>query len=171
MPLTRLNIPAFGGVSSGDPVTAPRAAEGGGQSMHRAVGASFAGAALLAAALSAWAIGCGAPGAPASSAARSRHAFDWIQRQVGGRTEAEVERLLGKPDSREPRLADDEVWIWWNYTFLDGEQYPPEVRGQVVHLEITFDRPPGLPGRDAPHAAWRVAGPLSVSFSRKLPGS
>jgi hypothetical protein len=140
--------------------------------MHRAAAGSFAGAALLTAALGVWALGCGAPGAPgapASSAARSRHAFDWIQRQVGGRTEAEVERLLGKPDSRAPRPAGDEVWIWWDYTFLDGEQYPPEVRGQVVHLEITFDRPPGLPGRDAPHASWRVAGPLSVSFSRQLP--
>jgi hypothetical protein len=124
----------------------------------------------VAAAISAGALGCGAP-ASSSNAARSRHSFDWIQRQAAGKTESQVERLLGKPDAREPRLIDDEVWIWWDYTFLDGEQYPPEVRGQVVHLEITFDKPPGTAGQDVPHAAWRVAGPSSVNFSRKLPRS
>jgi hypothetical protein len=123
--------------------------------------------ASLAAALLAGAFGCGAP----SSAARSRHSFDWIQRQVTGKTEAEVESILGKPDTRESRLVDDEVWIWWDYTFLDSEQYPPEMHGQVVHLEITFDRPAGAAGRDAPRAAWRVAGPFSVNFSRRLPRS
>jgi hypothetical protein len=129
---------------------------------------SFAGIAFAAAVIAAGALGCGTP---ASSAARSRHSFDWIQRQAIGRTEAEVERLLGKPDARELRLIDDEVWIWWDYTFLDGDQYPPEMRGQIVHLEITFDKPPGSERRDAPHVTWRVSGPFAVNFSRTLPSS
>jgi len=102
-------------------------------------------------------------------AARSRQPFDQIQRLVTGKTEAEVERLLGRPDARESRLIDDDVWIWWDYTFLDGEHYPPELRGQAVHLEITFDRPAGIAAQDQPHAAWRVAGPFSVNFSHRLP--
>jgi hypothetical protein len=113
----------------------------------------------------AW-VGCGAP---ASGAPRWKQSFDEIQRQVTGRTEAEVEQILGKPDTRESRQLGDDVWIWWNFTFLDGNQYAPEVRGQVVHLEIAFDPPPGPPGSDVSHAAWRVAGPLSVNFSRRLP--
>ena len=131
-----------------------------------AVPGSIVSMLFLAAAIGAGALGCGAP---VSSAARSRHSFEWIQRQVTGRTEAEVERILGKPDVRESCLIDDELWIWWDYTSLEGEQYPPEMHGMVVHLEITFDKPPGMEGRDAPHAAWRVTGPFSVSFSRRVP--
>lgn len=107
--------------------------------------------------------GCRAP------AARSRHSFDQIQHLVAGRTELEVECLLGSPDTRESRLADDDVWIWWDFTFLDGEQYAPELRGQIVHLEITFDRPSTIEGQRLPRAAWRIAGPFSVNFSRRLP--
>jgi hypothetical protein len=106
---------------------------------------------------------------PAPGVPRWRQSFDEIERRVTGKTEAEVEQILGKPDTREARLVDDDVWIWWDFTFLDGEQYAPEVRGQVVHLEITFDKPQGTEGRDVPHAAWRVAGPYSVNFSRRLP--
>jgi hypothetical protein len=102
---------------------------------------------------------------------RSERSFDQIQRLVAGKTEIEVERLLGPPDSREARLEDDEVWIWWDYTFLDGDQYAPELRGQAVHLEITFRKPVVAEGQDAPKAAWRVAGPFSVNFSRKVPRS
>lgn len=107
--------------------------------------------------------GCHAP------AARSRHSFDQIQHLVAGRTELEVECLLGSPDTRESRLVDDDVWIWWNFTFLDGEQYAPELRGQIVHLEITFDRPFAVEGQQVPRASWRIAGPYSVNFSRRLP--
>jgi hypothetical protein len=113
--------------------------------------------------------GCGGCGGPASGAPRWKHSFDEIERQVTGKTEAEVEQILGKPDTREARLVDDDVWIWWDFTFLDGEQYAPELRGQVVHLEITFDKPPEIAGQDVPHTAWRVAGPYSVNFSRRLP--
>jgi hypothetical protein len=90
--------------------------------------------------------------------ARSSQSYDQIRELVTGRTATEVERLLGKPDLRETVL-DDQRWVWWNYTFLDGDQYAPEIRGQVVHLEITFQAPP-TPGVDA-----RV-GPLSVSYSK-----
>jgi hypothetical protein len=91
--------------------------------------------------------------------ARSSQSYDQIRELVTGRTATEVERLLGKPDLRETVL-DDQRWVWWNYTFLDGDQYAPEIRGQVVHLEITFQTPP-TPGAEA-----RVGGPLSVSYSK-----
>src|ERR1700688_1724305 len=103
--------------------------------------------ACLATAIHACWIGCGThtAGTP-----RSRLSFDQIQSRVAGKTEAEVESILGKPDTREARLVDDDVWIWWDFTFLDGEQYAPEVRGQVVHLEITFDKPPRLTAAQRP---------------------
>ncbi|HXM70231.1 MAG TPA: hypothetical protein VN970_03795 [Thermoanaerobaculia bacterium] len=125
-------------------------------------------AACLAVTMGASWIGCGAR---AAGPPRSQLSFDLIQSRVVGKTEAEVERILGMPDTREARLVDDDVWIWWDYTYLDGERYAPEVRGQIVHLEITFDKPPGLAGQDLPKAAWRVAGPFSVNFSRRAPKS
>jgi hypothetical protein len=91
--------------------------------------------------------------------ARSSQSYDQIRELVAGKTATEVERLLGKPDLRETVL-DDQRWVWWNYTFLDGDQYAPEIRGQVVHLEITFQKPP------TPDADARVGGPLSVSYSK-----
>jgi hypothetical protein len=120
----------------------------------------------MAAAIGSGGLGCGAP---APGVPRSQQPFDQIQREVSGKSEAEVETLLGRPDAHESRLVGDEVWIWWNFTFLDGDQYSPDVRGQVVHLEITFDKPVTGADPDVPHAAWRVAGPFSVNFSRRLP--
>lgn len=58
-----------------------------------------------------------------------------------------------------------ELWVWWNYTYLDGEDYPPEERGRVVHLEITFDRM-SEDGKLSPEGELRVAGPLSVMYTR-----
>ena len=102
--------------------------------------------------------GCG------HGAARSGQSFDEIRKLVSGKTAAEVTALLGKPDSRQKVLIDDERWIWWNYTVLDGDEYPTDMRGKVVHLEITFTRPqepaPGS-GRDV----WRVSSPFGVSYS------
>lgn len=121
---------------------------------------------FLAAAIGGGWTGCGAR---AAGSPRSQMSFDKIQSRVAGKTEAEVEQILGKPDTREVRLVDDDVWIWWDYTFLDGAQYAPELRGQIVHLEITFDKPPGVEGRDLPKAGWRVGGPFSVNFSRRAP--
>lgn len=90
---------------------------------------------------------------------RSHRSYDQIRDLVAGKTATEVEQLLGKPDLRETVL-DDQRWIWWNYTFLDGDQYAPEIRGQVVHLEITFQNP-STPGADV-----RVGSSLSVSYSK-----
>ncbi len=95
--------------------------------------------------------------------ARSQRSYDQIHDLVTGKTGAEVEHLLGPPDLRESVL-DDQRWIWWNYTFLDGDQYAPEIRGQIVHLEIVLKKPPGSIA--LPIAQWRAAGPLAVSYSK-----
>jgi hypothetical protein len=55
-----------------------------------------------------------------------------------------------------------ELWVWWDYTYLDGNNYPPEERGKVVHLQITFDRI-SRDGKYSPKGELRVKGPLSVS--------
>jgi hypothetical protein len=91
--------------------------------------------------------------------ARSHRSYDEIRDLVAGRTAAEVERLLGPPDVRQSVL-DDQRWVWWSYTVLDGPQYAPEVRGQLVHLEITFQKTA---------TEWRVSGPLAVSYSLPAP--
>jgi len=96
------------------------------------------------------------------SGARSRRSFDEISGQVAGKTAAEVEALLGRPDAREKLPIGDWRWIWWNYTFLDGDGYPPELRGKVVHLEIMFSNPMQS---DVPDSQWRVVGPLAVSYA------
>jgi hypothetical protein len=101
--------------------------------------------------------------------ARSPRSYDQIRELVAGKTAGEVERILGRPDVRETVL-DDQRWIWWSYTFLDGDQYAPEIRGQVVHLEIILQNPQG-PGAAVPLAEWRVEGALSVSYSKPSPGS
>lgn len=98
--------------------------------------------------------------------ARSSRSYDQIRDLVAGKTAAEVERLLGQPDARET-ILDEARWVWWNYTFLDGDQYAPEIRGQVVHLEILF-RNPGSARKTAPLDLWRVDGPLAVSYSTPL---
>jgi hypothetical protein len=90
--------------------------------------------------------------------AKSQRSFDQIRELVQDRTASEVEKILGKPDMQEAVL-DEQRWVWWNYTFLDGDQYAPEVRGQVVHLEILFRS-------SSSSAGLRVAGPLAVSYSR-----
>jgi hypothetical protein len=98
--------------------------------------------------------------------ARSPRSYDQIRDLVTGKTGAEVESLLGPPDLRESVL-DDQRWIWWNYTFLDGDQYAPEIRGQIVHLEIILKKPSGLA---LPIAQWKAIGPLAVSYSKPSRG-
>lgn len=95
--------------------------------------------------------------------ARSQRSYDQLRDLVTGKTGAEVERLLGPPDLRESVL-DDQRWIWWNYTFLDGYQYAPEIRGQIVHLEVVLKKPSG--SMAIPIEKWRAAGPLAVSYSK-----
>jgi hypothetical protein len=84
---------------------------------------------------------------------------------VAGKTAVEVEQMLGQPDVRQPVLLDDLRCIWWNYTFLDGVQYAPELRGEVVHLEIVFENPAAPGEAPRPTAEWRVSGPQAVSYS------
>jgi hypothetical protein len=98
-------------------------------------------------------------------AARSDRSFDQICDLVSGKTAHEVEVLLGAPDLRREVLPGDERWIWWNYTFLDGDSYPPEMRGQVVHLEISLTAPPDASEPHLLHPELRVDSPLAVSYS------
>lgn len=92
-----------------------------------------------------------------------RGSFDQIQYLVQGRTAQEVASLLGKPDREEKTVLGDQRWTWWYYTYLDGASYAPEVRGQVVHLEIVFEKPDSG-GDQVPAAQWRVGDPLCVSY-------
>ncbi len=95
-----------------------------------------------------------------------RRSFDQIRELAAGKTEAEVEALLGKPDTRDKILAVNERWVWWDYAYLDGNQYAPEVRGRPVHLEITFESPGSLGGGPPPPSSeWRATGPGAISYS------
>jgi hypothetical protein len=85
---------------------------------------------------------------------------------VQGRTAREIASLLGDPDSRQPMPLSGERWIWWNYTYLDGKNYPPEERGRVVHLEIIFEPKVSRSGGSvAPVSDLRAEDPLSVSYT------
>jgi len=97
--------------------------------------------------------------------AKSEKSYDQIRKIVSGKTAAEVQRLLGPPDTRKPLLLGDERWTWWDYTYLGGKDWAPEVRGKVVHLEITFESP-SLVGQGGDNKAeWRVSEPYGVGFS------
>lgn len=96
--------------------------------------------------------------------ARSERSFDEIQALVRGKTAAQVLRLLGEPDSRQTVFDADERWIWWNYTFLDGNDHPPEMRGRVVHLEIVFKNPNRSRRDRQPYTEWRIDDAFGVSF-------
>jgi hypothetical protein len=95
---------------------------------------------------------------------RSSRSFDQIRDLVKGKTAEEVMTLLGPPDSRQSFPLGDEEWIWWNYTYLGGQDYAPEVRGKTVHLQITFESPSPLNTETAAHSKWQAVDPLSVSF-------
>lgn len=75
--------------------------------------------------------------------ARSSDSFDEIRAAISGKRAAEIEAQLGPPDHREPMAGPGELWVWWNYTILDGPAYPPEVRGEVVHLQAVVERGSG----------------------------
>ncbi len=76
-----------------------------------------------------------------SAKSKSDKSFDQIRALVAGRTAADVKKLLGPPDHVEKLLLGDERWVWWDYTYLAGSSWAPEVRNKVVHLEITFENP------------------------------
>lgn len=103
-------------------------------------------------------------GCPAT-ASRSESSFDEIRQRIEGKTAAEVTRMLGEPDTRQQIFNADERWIWWNYTFLDGNDYPPELRGAVVHLEIVFKNPAPAHERREPYSDWRIDDALGVHFN------
>lgn len=103
-------------------------------------------------------------GSGCSPAARTTKSFDQICRAVEGKTTVEVKRLLGEPNYHAVTGLGDEKWIWWSYATLDGASYPPETRGQVVHIEITFSNPLRDSGRSLPHSQWRVRKPFGVSY-------
>lgn len=106
--------------------------------------------------------------AACNSSPRSDRSFDQIRDMVQGKTASEIEDILGAPDSRQSHLLGDERWLWWDYTYLGGKDYRPEVRGQVVHLQITF-RNPSIAGSYKPsYSEWRVQDRQDVSYL--LPG-
>ena len=97
--------------------------------------------------------------------ARSEKSFDEIRRLIRGRTASEIEGILGAPDSRQSMPLSGERWIWWNYTFLDGNDYAPEERGKVVHLEIVFEREGDRSTAMRTAASeLRPAGPMSITY-------
>ncbi len=100
-----------------------------------------------------------------AATARSERSFDEINRLVQGKTADQVVRLLGEPDTRQTVFDSDEKWIWWNYTFIDGKDYPPELRGRMVHLEIVFTNParPYEPPR--PYTEWSIDGSFGVNYT------
>jgi hypothetical protein len=102
-------------------------------------------------------------------AARSARSFDEIRSLVQGKTAAEIETLLGAPNSRQRSVLGTERWIWWNYTYLGGQDYAPEVRGKIVHLQIEFTNPSPTGSERPPYSKWRIVDPMSVSFL--LPGT
>lgn len=85
---------------------------------------------------------------------------------VKGRTSSEVETILGEPDSKQEMLSSGERWIWWNYTFLGGNNYPPELRDKVVHLEILFepDDQAGVARASSP-GELRASSPFAISYT------
>ena len=97
---------------------------------------------------------------------RSARSYDEIQQLVAGKTAAQVLRLLGEPDSRQIVLDADERWIWWNFTYLEGKDYPPETRGTVVHLEILFKNPRRTRGEHSPYSEWLIDDVFGVAFKK-----
>lgn len=96
--------------------------------------------------------------------ARSERSFPEIQSLVLGRTAEQVARLLGEPDTIQPVFDAGERWIWWNYTFLDGSDFPPEKRGRVVHLEIVVRNPRGLGAARPSYTEWQVDDTFGITY-------
>jgi hypothetical protein len=99
--------------------------------------------------------------------ARSSRTFDEIRGLVAERPAEEVVKLLGEPDARRPLLPTLEAWTWWNYTVLDGNQYAPEVRGRIVHLEVVLRSSGDARAAPALQQGWRV---IHDGVSYSFPG-
>lgn len=122
--------------------------------MPSKTGILFAGMALLLIGLA----GCRGP------RARSDRSFNEIQALARGKTAQQILQLLGTPDSRQVVFDDDERWIWWNYTFLDGNDCPPEMRGRVVHLEIVVRAPSQGRASRRPYSEWKVDDAFGITY-------
>ncbi len=100
--------------------------------------------------------------------ARSNRSFNEIQALAQGKTAEQILHLLGEPDSRQVVFDADERWIWWNYTFLDGKDCPPEMRGRVVHLEIVVKNPirslENVHASRRPYSEWRVDDAFGITY-------
>ena len=96
--------------------------------------------------------------------ARSTRSFDEIQTLARGKTAQQILQLLGEPDSRQEVFDAGERWIWWNYTFLDGKDCPPEMRGRVVHLEIVVRDPEKVNVDRRPYSEWRVDDAFGITY-------
>jgi hypothetical protein len=96
--------------------------------------------------------------------ARSERSFEEIRSLALGKTADKILDLLGEPDSRQTVFDADERWVWWNYTFLDGPDCPPELRGRVVHLEIVFKNPRRSPAVRRPYSEWQVDEAFGITY-------
>lgn len=82
-----------------------------------------------------------------------------------GKSAAEITKILGQPDLREKMFVAGERWVWWNYTYLDGNRYPPSDRGRLVHLEIIFSPTGRSAASSEPELSdLRPMDPLSVTY-------
>ena len=96
---------------------------------------------------------------------RSAKSYDQIRAMVSGKTASEVRRLLGPPNKREALLLGDERWVWWDYTYLSGDNYPPKFQDRVVDLEITFENYSPASGLRDAKVDLRVTEPYGVDYS------
>ncbi len=96
--------------------------------------------------------------------ARSERSFYEIETLARGKTAEQILELLGEPDSRQKVFDADERWIWWNYTFLDGKDCPPEMRGRVVHLEIVVRNPERVGTSRRPYSEWQVDDAFGITY-------
>jgi hypothetical protein len=96
--------------------------------------------------------------------ARSNRSFNEIQALAHGKTAQQILQLLGEPDTRQEVFDAGERWIWWNYTFLDGNDCPPEMRGRVVHLEIVVRDPEKVSVDRRPYSEWRVDDAFGITY-------
>lgn len=96
--------------------------------------------------------------------ARSDRSFNEIQALARGKTAQQILQLLGEPDSRQEVFDAGERWIWWNYTFLDGKDCPPEMRGRVVHLEIVVRNPGRGQASRRSYSEWQVDDAFGITY-------
>ncbi|MCP3957362.1 MAG: hypothetical protein GY719_05880 [bacterium] len=100
----------------------------------------------------------------------SDRSFDEIKQMVEGKSASEVVEILGDPQHKEKVFGHSERWIWWRYTTLEGSQHAPELRGQIVHLEVVF-RNPSRPGEAIPYSGWSIDEVNGVEYRLPSPAA